>query len=148
MEDKRVFVDTNILLAATDTGREHHKDAKSFLEVSFSGAWRVFACPQIFREYLVVATRPVKNNGLGLSPTEACGNMENFHQLVQTLPEGRQSQEKLTALVLRHNLKGKRIHDANLVAIMEAHGLRLLKTYNPQDFRPFAQISLLGASSP
>ncbi|TVP79243.1 MAG: PIN domain-containing protein [Puniceicoccaceae bacterium] len=146
MEDKRVFVDTNILLAATDTDREHHADAKSFLEGSFSGAWRAFACPQIFREYLVVATRPVKNNGLGLSPAEACGNVETFQKLVQTLSEGPSSQEKLAALILRHNLKGKRIHDANLVATMEAHGLRLLKTYNPQDFRPFAQISLLGHS--
>lgn len=127
MEDKRVFVDTNILLAVTDSDREHHLDAKSFLEGSFSGIWRAFANPQIFREYLVVATRLIKNNGLGLTPAEACGNIENFQQLVQILPEGRQSQEKLAALVLRHNLKRKRIHDANLVATMEAHGLRILK---------------------
>lgn len=146
MDDKRIFVDTNILLAATDTDRQQHADAKLFLEASFTGVWRAFASAQIFREYLVVATRPILNNGLGLTPAEACGNVEAFQQLVQTLPEGREVQAKLTEFVLQYNLKGKRIHDANLVAVMEAHGLRILKTYNPQDFHPFQQLTIVGAS--
>jgi len=31
-EDKRVFIDTNVLLAATDTDRTHHFDARAFLD--------------------------------------------------------------------------------------------------------------------
>ena len=142
-EDKRVFVDTNVLLAATDTDREHHPDAATFLSAAFDGTWRAFASAQIFREYLVVATRPTEKNGLGLSPVSATQNVRAFQQLIQILPEERDSHERLIALVRQHGLKGKRIHDANLVAVMEIHGLRQLKTYNPQDFRPFGQITLI-----
>ena len=35
-------------------------------------------------------------------------------------------------------VRGKRIHDANLVATMLAHGIRVLVTLNPADFAPFA----------
>jgi predicted nucleic acid-binding protein len=142
-EDNRVFIDTNVLLAATDTDREHHKDARTFLEAALNGTWRAFTSAQILREYLVVATRPLENNGLGLSPEYAGENIRAFQRLIQVLPEGPESHARLLALVFKHKLKGKRIHDANLAAVMEIHGLVQLKTYNPQDFTPFQQLSLL-----
>lgn len=136
-EDRRVFVDTNVFLAATDTNRDVHADAKRFLKDAVTGCWRAFATPQIFREYWVVATRPVEDNGLGLSPADALHNTDAFRQLIQLLPEDRKTHDILTKLVRRHGLKGKRIHDANLIAVMEANGLRQIKTYNSGDFSPF-----------
>ena len=143
MEDKRVFVDTNVLLAATDVARSHHRGAKAFISHAAGGSWRLFASAQIFREYLVVATRPIQNNGLGLSPEDAARNVHVYQRLVQVLPEGQDSHNRLVSLVIDHQLNGKRIHDANLVAVMMTQGLRQLKTYNPQDFRPFQEIELL-----
>ncbi len=145
-EDNRVFIDTNVLLAATDTDRDHHVDATAFLQAAMKGTWRTFTSAQIFREYLVVATRPPKNNGLGLSPGDARENIRVFERLIEILAEGSESHARLLALVAQHELRGKRIHDANLVAAMETHGLRQLKTYNPQDFSPFMQVILLGSS--
>ena len=143
MEDKRVFIDTNVLLAATDVARSHHCEAKAFISNAAGGSWRLFASAQVFREYLVVATRPIQNNGLGLSPEGAARNVYVYQRLVQVLPEGQDSHNRLVSLVIDHQLSGKRIHDANIVAVMMTQGLRQLNTYNPQDFKPFQQIELL-----
>lgn len=140
---ERVFVDTNVLLAATDTDRDVHGDAMTFLRLAGEGSCRLFVTGQIFREYLVVATRPVEVNGLGLSPEDAVGNVNQFQEVVQLLPENADCAQELSRFVRELGLKGKRIHDANVVASMFAHGLRYLKTYNPSDFSTFADVTCL-----
>lgn len=142
-DDRRVFVDTNVFLAATDTNRDAHADAKKFLKDAVTGGWRAFATSQVSREYWVVATRPVEDNGLGLSPDDALHNTAAFQRMVQLLPEDRETHERLAGLVRSHELKGKRIHDANLIAVMAVNGLRRIKTYNPRDFRLF-DVEILG----
>jgi len=142
-DDNRVFVDTNVLLSATDTDRPQHADALEFLEAGRLGHLRLFASNQIFREYLVVATRPLKANGLGLSPEKAASNINLFRRVIAVLPETPETTSALLGLVKSKKLKGKRIHDANLVAIMQQHGLQRLKTCNPQDFSPFPKLVLV-----
>lgn len=141
--DNRVFVDTNVLLAATDRSRKDHPDALEFLEEGRRGGLRLFATAQIFREYLVVSTRPPEGNGLGLSPENAVENVRCFQKILQILPEDKETALRLLHLVDRHSLKEKRIHDANLLAGMSRHGLRKLKTYNPSDFQGFPDIELV-----
>jgi hypothetical protein len=51
--------------------------------------------------------------------------------------------------VPKNNLKGKRIHDANIVATMRENGLKRLKTYNQGDFSTFEDIQFaLSSLSP
>ena len=42
-----------------------------------------------------------------------------------------------------HNLRGKRIHDANIVATMAVHGIHILLTQNGADFAPFNDIAIV-----
>lgn len=141
-DDKRIFVDTNVLLAATDTTRDRHAEAISFLNGGLTGEQRIFATSQILREYLVVATRPIEVNGLALSPSDASDNVRRFQRFIQILPEDTETSTHLLTLIREHDLSGKRIHDANLVASMLRHGLRKLKTFNPVDFKVFADLEL------
>jgi len=140
---ERIFVDTNVLLAATDQAREVHAEAMRFLEEGRTGRYRCFVSGQIFREYLVVATRPVSHNGLGLTTAAACSNLRKFQGIIQILEESPETSHRLMDLAERHTLQGKRLHDANVVATMETHGLSHLKTWNPGDFEPFSQITLV-----
>ncbi len=142
----RIFVDTNVLLSATDARRRTHSDAQNFLWNAKESGWRLFASTQIFREYLVVATRPESGNGLGLSPEHATENLSVFQLVVQILPEDVESMQRLQWIVRNHELKGKRIHDAQIAATMWRHGLQKLKTYNPSDFVPFSELELIPAS--
>lgn len=134
------FVDTNILLAATDTDRSGHANSQKLLGRGLNGELRLFACGQILREYLVVATRPVENNGLGLTPEKALDNIQSFRRCIRLLDENDATTRRLEALIAASRLKAKRIHDANIVSIMIENGLHELFTLNPDDFKPFPTI--------
>jgi predicted nucleic acid-binding protein len=143
MDDNRVFVDTNVLLAATDQDRDQHLDALTFLDHGLDGTFRLFLSGQVFGEYLVVATRPLTVNGLGLSTEKAVENVAHFRKALQVLPEDDACSTRLNAMVQTYELKGKRIHDAALLVCMSRHGLRRLKTYNPFDFQFLPDVELM-----
>lgn len=143
MAAERIFVDTNVLLAATDRTRSTHKAATAFLQQSIREGLRLFVSGQILREYLVVATRPIDRNGLGLPPSQASVNVGLFRECCDLLSENETTARLLVALVKDYDLKGKRIHDAGIVATMRAHGLSHLKTWNPDDFKDFDDVILV-----
>lgn len=129
--DSPLFLDTNVLLCATDTTREHHEESIALLRaagiaLSLSG--------QVLREYLVVATRPPEVNGLGLDSAGAMSNVEQVRGRVALLEETERTWDELVELVRRHSLGGKRIHDANIAATAIAHGQEGIVTLNPRDF--------------
>src|SRR5690625_4691600 len=58
----RAILDTNVLLAATDEGREEHEAALQILNVWPASGMVLYTSGQLMREYLAVATRPVAGN--------------------------------------------------------------------------------------
>ena len=50
---------------------------------------------------------------------------------------------RLRQLCLDHRLHGKRLHDANVVATMLTHELRILVTQNAADFSPFDEVEVI-----
>ena len=78
MADDSLFVDTNVLLTATDESRPLHSEALNLLSGTTGRDKRLAASGQVVREYLVVATRPIENNGLGLSVADAEANVTEF----------------------------------------------------------------------
>lgn len=143
MGTDRVFVDSNVLVAVTDTARAVYADSKAFLDSCIKGKYRAFASGQVFREYAVVVTRPKGVNGLGLPPDQAAANIRAFLKMVQVLEETYESLDELIRLIQAHDLKGKRIHDANMIAVMRVNGLQAIKTWNPADFRCFDGIEVV-----
>jgi len=41
----------------------------------------LYLCTQVIREYLVVATRPVENNGLGMTTNTELDNIKRFQKI-------------------------------------------------------------------
>ena len=82
-----LFVDTNVLLAATDRSRPSHADACRLVAGASRYGCHLALSGQILREYLVVATRPVEVNGLGLSPDQAIRNLAAFRRHAVFLEE-------------------------------------------------------------
>lgn len=78
MADKAVFLDTNVLLSATAPHRPLHRAAMVVLNDWPNRSIPLAASAQVFREYLVVATRPIEVNGLGLGLEEALANLAAF----------------------------------------------------------------------
>ena len=137
-----VFIDTNILLVASDTSRQNHSVAKGIFNYLLESGRHPAMNGQVIREYLTVATRPLSVNGFGMNPSEASHNITQFNKKIQLFDETVVTAELLQHLVIRHKLKGKRIHDANLVATMRTHGIKYLLTENKKDFSCFEDIEI------
>ena len=145
-EGELIFIDTNILLSATDTSRESHIAAKTIFNKILKAGCNPVACGQVIREYLVVATRPLKSNGLGLSTGDAIHNIRQFMSRITLFEEKLSAVEILQHLIIKHQIAGKRIHDANIAAVMKIHGISYLVTDNKSDFSCFDKIKPLSCS--
>ena len=143
MAGNPLFVDTNVLLTATDESRLLHLDAMQILDASLSQDLRLAASGQVLREYLVVATRPTEVNGLGLSVPDAIANINEFLRHLELYDETVDVSARLRQLAIDHKLRGKRLHDANIVATMSVHGISTLLTQNGDDFAPFEDIVIV-----
>lgn len=138
-----VFLDTNVLLSATDTSRPRHNQARNVFKASLDTGYHLAISGQIVREYLVVATREPEENGLGLSPEDAVSNIETFTRRTVLIEESEEVSDYVNGMVRKYNLQGKRIHDANIAATMKTHSVLSLITENPEDFKDFDEISVI-----
>lgn len=138
-----LFADTNIFLIATDRGRRGHQEAGILIAKAHRAGIHLTCSGQVLREYLVVATRAPENNGLGLSPADALANVDAFLEHVVFHEETEDVAGLLRGIIRAGEVTGKRIHDANIVATLRAHGLSILLTENAADFRGFPDIRLV-----
>ena len=97
-----LFVDTNVLLTATDKSRLLHLEATQLLDGSINQGLRLAASGQVVREYLVVATRPLEVNGLGLSVPDAAGNVSEFLRCLELYDETEEVSMCLRQLAITH----------------------------------------------
>jgi len=134
----RVMVDTNVLLAVTDEGRPEHTAALAVANDWPRRGTVLYASGQIIREYLVVATRPPAQNGLGLAVGDAVANARAILGRAEMLAEDSRVSGRLLALAQELRCQGKMLHDANVVATMLVHGVQALVTNNVGDFSRFS----------
>jgi predicted nucleic acid-binding protein len=138
-----LFLDTNILLIATDEGREDHNLGTNVFPHALSNGIHLALSGQVIREYLVVATRPLGNNGLGLGIGDALHNIEEIKKRTLLCEETEEVSDQLKMLVRKYDIVGKKIHDANIAATMLAHGADYLLTENKDDFKQFSFIETI-----
>jgi predicted nucleic acid-binding protein len=141
--DELLFLDTNILLAATDASRDSHELAFALLDAAGSRGPRCAVSGQVIREYLAVATRPVSANGLGMKIGDALANVAQMETRLEFCEETPAVCELLQRLAQAHQVAGKALHDANIVATMTVHRVECLVTENPAVFEAYEGISLL-----
>ena len=142
-----VFLDTNILLTGTDRQREQHAAVLWIIAHAGRAGLHLAVSGQILREYMVVATRPLEANGFGLSATDALTNVDQFMRHAMLYEETEAVSTRLRSLIETCGLRGKRIHDGNVAATMIAHGVKLLLTQNPGDFKDIPGVHVLDISS-
>lgn len=136
----RAFLDTNVLLAATDEDRADHRAATRVLNDSSALGVTLYLSGQILREYLVVASRPMDRNGLGLPMSSALANVDAFLGRTTVVEETLAVAARLRSLLAATACSGRQVHDANVVATMVVHGIGTLITENISDFRRFAGV--------
>lgn len=137
MMTERVLLDTNVLIATTDDSRQGHLAARRLIETEPRD---LIIAGQSTREFLAVATRPRAVNGYGLSSPHAVSVLAEHTATLTVVDESAQSRGTLVGFVAGNLVRGKQIHDANLVAVALDHGATAIITANPGHFERFAHL--------
>lgn len=137
------LLDTSILVQLVSTASERHAAAREAVAQALASGARVTIAPQNVYEFWSLATRPIESNGLGWTVQRTRYAIETFRSRFPTLHEPPEVLEIWLDLVAAHGLKGKRIHDAHLLATMKANGVSRLLTFNAADFPAMDDIAIL-----
>jgi predicted nucleic acid-binding protein len=141
MDGDACVIDTNVLIYSTVSGNPWYQQARQWLSTLQDAGARLCVTTQILREYLVVLTRgTVFEKSFGTD--QALEHVGAFLPTLTLLDEPVAAADLLRELVGRYQIRGKQIHDANIVAVMLTHGIHRLVTYNRADFVRFDEVSL------
>jgi predicted nucleic acid-binding protein len=137
MAAEPVFVDTNVLVYAHVVEAPWHQEAQEAIADHEAAGAPLWISRQVLREYLVSLTRPQQ---FPIPPELATvvAQVQQFQQRFHVANEGPEVTTRLLALLLAVPTRGRRIHDANIVATMLVYGVRRLLTNNTDDFVQFA----------
>ena len=131
-----VFLDTNVLVAATVVTHPAHAAAGALLDKLTNEQTPLCISVQVCREFLVVLTRqPVE--GRTFTVEEALASLDTWRSAASTLDEDGGVLLELLSLVRARQVRGKQVHDANIVAVMLANGITRLATFNVGDFQRY-----------
>lgn len=139
----RILVDTNVLLRLAQPLQQPNQMCRDAIEALQRQGHDLFICPQVLYELWVVATRPIENNGLGLSPERAQIELAAAQQVCRLLADDSSVFVNWHELVTSLGIKGKQAHDARIVAAMKSHSVSHLLTINSSDFKRYSSISTL-----
>jgi predicted nucleic acid-binding protein len=139
----RILVDTNVLVRSVERAHPLMRIARNSLRHLYEEAYELCVTPQNVSEFWNVCTRPLKMNGLGngIPATDRLASrIESFFTIV---PDSIETFRRWRELVVAHEVKGAKVHDARLVAAMMVHRINAILTFNPSDFVRFSEIKVL-----
>jgi predicted nucleic acid-binding protein len=138
-----VLIDTNALLRTLQVRHPEYEVIARAIGLLPAQGRRLHVVPQNLVELWVVATRPVEQNGLGLTPAQAAAELDRIKGMFVLLPETAAIYPAWEALVVKHAVSGKPSHDARLVAAMQVHGLTAVLTFDKTGFSRFPGIEVV-----
>jgi predicted nucleic acid-binding protein len=137
------LLDTNVVLRFCNPSDRQHSLATDSISYLLTQGDECFLTAQVLVELWVVATRPVEVNGLGWAVEQARSIIDQLLNRFPLLEESPQIFPKWLELVTVNGVMGKRTHDVRIVAIMLAHKITHLLTFNPSDFAVTSGITIV-----
>src|ERR1700682_3838024 len=136
----RVLVDTNILLRSVQPNHPLCSQATHAVSKFIRQKDAVFFCAQNIADFWNVATRPAERNGLGLSPEDALREVSNIEKLLTLLPDVPAIYTAWKQIVAAHKVRGVKVYDARLAAIMSVCAVESVLTFYSVDFERSSRI--------
>ena len=143
----RVLVDTNILLRSAQPHHPLSPQATHAVSKLIRQNDAVFFCPQTIAEFWNVATRPADKNGLVLSPDEVLKDVGTIEKLLTLLPDVPAIYSAWKRIVTIYKVKGVKVYDARLIAVMSVYAVESILTFNTTDFERFANVRAIHPST-
>ncbi len=138
-----MLVDTSVLTRILQPHHALYAVTDRAIERLLAEGRELHVVAQNLIELWVVATRPFEQNGLGMTPAAAAGELALIKSMFEFLPESPAIYPIWESLVIQHKVLGKPAHDARLVAAMRAHGLTAILTFDASGFSRYAGIEVV-----
>lgn len=132
-----VFVDTNVLVYASVPASPLHGAASRAIRARAEAGVELWISRQVLREFLATLTRPQAFGG-PVQVTTLVSQIRFFERRFQVAEDSPEVTARLLTLLSQIPFGGKQVHDANIVATMQAHGIHRLLTHNTADFTRFS----------
>lgn len=137
------LLDTNIVLRFSNPSDTQHNLTTEAVATLLAQGDECYLTAQVLIELWVVATRPVDVNGLGWSVEQT---QKVIIQLLNRFPMANETTQIFPGwlkLVTDNQIRGKRTHDARIVAVMVASNINRILTLNPKDFSGIPDITIV-----
>jgi predicted nucleic acid-binding protein len=139
----RILIDTNVLLRTTEPKHTHYQSSVDAIDILRSLGHELTIVPQMLYEFWSVATRPLENNGLGMSTADAHAEINTIQKLFRLLRDERGVFPIWEQIVTSYGVRGKQVHDARLAASLQRHAATHLLTFNTSDFARYPFITVM-----
>jgi predicted nucleic acid-binding protein len=137
------LIDTNILLRLSRQSDSQHMVVKEVLGRLDEQGEELYFALQNITEFWNVCTRPTERNGYGLSIAETNRCVEDIERSMIFLPDNEHVYSIWRRLVIDNHVRGVQVHDARLVAVMQAYGLTRILTLNQPDFSRYLNLQVV-----
>ena len=77
-----------------------------------------------------------------MSIEEVRNELSRLEEFFSVLRESAEVYSEWKRLVAEHKVQGVKVHDARIVAAMNVHGINRIVTFNADDFRRYASITV------
>lgn len=139
----KYLLDTNILLRASDRASPRYALAVNSVASLIAQGHECVITAQVLIEFWVVATRPLEVNGLGWSIEQTESKINRLISQFTLVEESELIFAHWLELVTRYQIKGKKTHDARLMAVAIAFSITHILTFNPKDFTKIKELTIV-----
>lgn len=134
------LLDTNILLRLYQPGSPEFPWIRNAISSLHRANAALSFLPQNIVEFWNVSTRPIAQNGYGLSSAETENVAREIEKAFTMLPEVEAIHREWRRLVLAYGVAGAKVHDARIVAAMIVHGVRHVLTLDQAGFGRYKEV--------
>jgi predicted nucleic acid-binding protein len=135
----RWFIDANVLVYAALTHHPLYGTAIARLLALWGAGAELWISRQVMREYLAAMTRPGQYTGT-IPVASLIGDVQRFERTYVVAEDRAAVTANLLTLLSTIQVGGKQVHDANIVATMQAYGVPNLLTHNVADFTRYGTL--------
>jgi predicted nucleic acid-binding protein len=136
------IVDTNVLVYALDGDAPQHAAARAVLDAAREASATLYVTPQILCEFYSTVTN-ARRVPKPSSPADAIAVIADLLTVLHVLPIPAHMIEGLLDLLRRRPVTGADVFDLQIIATMQASGLRTIYTFNVADFAAFPELSVV-----
>jgi predicted nucleic acid-binding protein len=136
------IVDANVLVYALHVDAPQHATSRALLDAARTSATTLYVTSQILCEFYSIVTN-ARRVSKPRSPEDAVRAISTLLTFLHVLPIPARTVEAWLELLRRHPVTGGDVFNLQIVATMQANGIRRIYTFNTDDFAVFPELAVL-----